>query len=370
MNILFIVFARKEVLGGAKRALKMAPYLSDYSNVTIAINESEENKNRLAGIKNINSVFVERTGLFEYRKQLGRVIERKNPDIIYTNHLNTRTLFLNNKSFRIVEHAELFSQSEDMSYLQRLKYLMYEWTSIFISDGMLIANKNLEYIYKKRSDIVSKNMCFKYLPYGSSAHINQNKKKDNINDKLHTVLYFGSLSRDCGFTNIIDSIITLNRNSDKKITLEFCGSGKVEEKLKSYVSNRQAKGVVRFNGFIEESLVSEYLNSADVLLCPLQYKNRDKFRFPSKLPMYMNTGKPVVTCKLREVVDCLGDKGFYYEPGDVRSLCEAIGDALEYGNVEYDESNVQRYSWENISREFYKWVKKCLESEVSVNVRN
>jgi glycosyltransferase involved in cell wall biosynthesis len=91
-------------------------------------------------------------------------------------------------------------------------------------------------------------------------------------------------------------------------------------------------------GFIDEQLLINYCKKAYFYILPLWNNERSASRFPTKLALFMFSGKPVISCNVGELKRLLTDKVnvLYFEPGDKNDLAEKIKYLLMNKNV-YDE---------------------------------
>ncbi len=357
MQVVFITRATSENIGTAKRAFKMAPHLARMGVETkIIINDISKNRKRVGRLDDIEGVYVDAKNIVASRNQKYNRVKAINPDVVHTNGISLRNMFSLDGVFRVVEHAELYSYSEDETLQSRAKHFAYEWASFLIADGIVAASKDLKNFYERRATFTGLNTPFIYLPYGYNEKYTNTNKKEQKYFENNTILYFGSLSRNYGFFDLIDSVHILNNEQGVDANLVFAGSGNMLERLNKYAKKKKIGSKVDFSGFIAEEDVPKYINGADVLVSPLEKSNRDKYRCPSKVPMYMSSGNPIVTCQIGEVGRCLGDDGFYYEPGNVHSMANALRRALGSGKVDYDRSVLNSYDWKNISRKFANWL--------------
>jgi glycosyltransferase involved in cell wall biosynthesis len=79
-------------------------------------------------------------------------------------------------------------------------------------------------------------------------------------------------------------------------------------------------------GYISESLLIDYCKKAYFYIVPLWETERSLSRFPTKLALFMFSGRPVVSCNVGEVGRLLTHKVniLYFEPGNVKDLAEQI----------------------------------------------
>ena len=86
---------------------------------------------------------------------------------------------------------------------------------------------------------------------------------------------------------------------------------------------------------------------------------QDLARCPSKIYYYIPYGKPVVTCKLGDPYEALGEYGYYYEPEDIEDLAKTLARALKSSKgFQYPEGYIEKHSWCARAVSFINWVEE------------
>jgi glycosyltransferase involved in cell wall biosynthesis len=107
---------------------------------------------------------------------------------------------------------------------------------------------------------------------------------------------------------------------------------------------------ITFAGHVTGESLWQHLRHAHVLLFPIRPTLINKTRCPSKTLAYAQARRPVITCKVGEVGEMLGNKALYVEPS-AESFAKCIRGAMEnlfLSDIDYE---IGSYTWENRARE-------------------
>jgi glycosyltransferase involved in cell wall biosynthesis len=166
----------------------------------------------------------------------------------------------------------------------------------------------------------------------------------------------GNLYRAYGLFDMIQAAKQL-RFRGCNIRIELTGRGPDWEEASSVIEQESLRNYICHLGYLSAEDLAARLGAADAFLSPLNDTVADWARCPSKIYMYMAYKKPVVTCRIGENAEALGDSGFYYVPGDAQSMADAIIRAVRYsdsmGPVEYTES---KYLWSERAAAYERWL--------------
>jgi glycosyltransferase involved in cell wall biosynthesis len=163
-------------------------------------------------------------------------------------------------------------------------------------------------------------------------------------------LYCGGMYRNYGFWTMLDAFIKTAR-MQPDFSAVLLGRGPEKEAGQAYIVEAGLKERIRFPGFVPEQELQLYLAGAAVHVSPLNDTITDRARCPSKIPMYMMMGRPVVTCRVGEAWEYLGDHGYYYKPGDTVSLASVLEEiwCIKTGSVIYD---LEKITWRSIAARY------------------
>jgi len=130
----------------------------------------------------------------------------------------------------------------------------------------------------------------------------------------------------------IEALALLRKKLDPKMLI----MGNASEELKSYVLAKGLEERVIIKGFIEESLINQYLCACNALLIPMIDNRYNSSRWPNKIGDYMACGRPVIASKV-------GDIPLVFEMGEIGYMVnenvENISGAM--GNIIDNHSNIQ-----------------------------
>jgi glycosyltransferase involved in cell wall biosynthesis len=99
-----------------------------------------------------------------------------------------------------------------------------------------------------------------------------------------------------------------------------------------------------------------YLRVSEVFLLPFPGSPQNLYRCPTKLFQYIAYNRPIVTNRVGEVAEALGDAGFYYEPGSVESMADACENAIA-NSANYDRSAlIPPIYWSERVHQYRNWI--------------
>jgi len=257
----------------------------------------------------------------------------------------------------------LLSANHESNALQRQKNFLLEWVSILFADGLILASQHLVRTYKQR-DVLGLTKKLR-LPYGLPLETEtkgwegtDRTRQGGSEGGATRVLYMGSLYASYGIFDIVQSVPHVVETGED-IEYVILGDGPDREEAVQLTQSLGVSDYIRFEGYVDEAVLDDYLASADVFLAPMFDTVKDKARCPSKIPMYMRHRTPIVTCEIGEVPMYLGDQGFYYAPEDHQSMARQIVRASKSQNsVDYD---LQSVSWQYLSTRFLEWMESDLD---------
>ncbi len=182
--------------------------------------------------------------------------------------------------------------------------------------------------------------------------------KNNIVLKNTIVMiYFGFLQRNRGLDTVINSLARIKDNgllSGVLIKFIVLGSGNYEKVLKEMVRDKQIDDLVKFEGWIMNDQVSEYIDKSDIGIIPHLKSSHTKTTIPNKLFDFMAHGKPVLVTDVKpmkrivEEADC----GIVFKSRDENSFINALNELILNPNrlIEMGENGrkmvEKRYNWD------------------------
>jgi glycosyltransferase involved in cell wall biosynthesis len=189
-----------------------------------------------------------------------------------------------------------------------------------------------------------------HLPYGTDESKNNEEETARFL-QAHTLgryaLYCGGMYRNYGFWTMLEAFVAMAK-ARPDFSAVLLGRGPEKEAGQTRVAEEGLKERIRFPGFVPEAELQLYLAGAAIHVSPLNDTITDRARCPSKIPMYMMTGRPIVTCRVGEAWEYLGNLGYYYSPGDAQSLAEVLG-TLWRARVRHIPYDLEKTSWRSLA---------------------
>ena len=336
-----------------KRASGLGEALAQLGHsVMIAALDCVENRTRLTmEAPNCQHVFFPATNAIEEVRFKLKKIKSFLPDFLYAptyeprNFMGT-TFLLPNQTKYLREVNELDSAFAEHKTIVRLA----EIYSVYESDYIVCASINLLNHYKELSGKMRLKRKFIYSPYAYPDYLHSAIQSARNNK---TISFLVSLTKEYGiydFLEVAKDLVTEN----PMINVRIIGQGPEEQNTRNLVDSWNLSSNITFTGYIQESSLDEELSQADVFISPLRNTLQDFYRCPSKIYYYLAYQKPVVTCKFGEPQYALSDYGFYYEPGNIKSMNTAIKKALEFKGSPYPPNFIKSHSWKSRAEQIIK----------------
>jgi len=366
MKICFITTGDIKNIATAKRALGMAnPLVGLGWDVSILMEDTEENRHRVGMecCEKVKVYYFPHGSALQEIKAKNKFIKDIDPDFIYICAFVTRnTVGIGHRCNKLVEHSELQSGIPDMKGIRKLHAYLNEYFSILYSDALLNASKYLQDTFMRKAKKVFKGtMHMLYFPYAYSDGVMKVKEIDRNTPEFSKYngrkifVFLGSIVRGYGAFTMIEAIEKL-KNKYPEALLLMLGRGAGYLEACNYVKEHKLENNVFLPGFVSEEDISVYFSLTDYFLSPMNDTVQDWARCPSKLYMYLPYRKPVITCKIGEPYNVLGEEGFYYEPSSSDSLASEMERLLESGKTSI-AINPQEHEWTWRTHEFDKWLR-------------
>lgn len=340
----------------------MAPFLVETGwEVSILMEDCDENHHRiqLECPPEVKVYYFDKSPALKEIKAKNKLINDIDPDVVFLCAFVARNIVgIGHRCKKVVEHSELLSAIQDQGLFRRLFSLITEYGSVLYSDAIINASKYLQKVFEKRSSLVFLRRPNLYLPYAYTPDkkvvVELPKEVKNIIKGRKVFAFLGNLTRNYGAFTMIEAIEKL-KETHTDILLMLLGRGRDYEEARAYVTSHDLDNWVFMPGFVPEEQISEYLVKADYFISPMNDTVQDWARCPSKLYMYLTYRKPIVTCRIGEPCEVLGEEGVYYKPGDVEDMCSVIHSLILSGKTSINIST-EMHTWRTRTKEFDKWV--------------
>ena len=193
-----------------------------------------------------------------------------------------------------------------------------------------------------------------YSPYAYPTYLHP-VKNDGL--KVPTIVFMASLWRGYGVYDVLEAVVKLLPDMPN-LQLEILGGGPEKENIQSFVESHGLDQNIHIRGFVAENRLNDYFSRASVFVAPMHDTLQDRARCPSKLFYYLPYGKPIVTCKIGDPYETLGDLGYYYKCDDIEDMSRTIARAIkESSKRSYPASFIAKHSWMARARQFLEFIK-------------
>ena len=299
-------------------------------------NSSLVNELDYAGVFLLNKRYrIKLLSLLERR----RIVKKINPDFVhFLNPFPSNTLtILNFNNLIISDYDELWS--ERSTGFQRHIFKICESITRQQADIVTVSSRHLQQYFQEKFNRESL-----YLPY--ATYIENIEVGPNPFERP-TAVYMGNLHHDGDHDILIDAW-TILQSQGEAPDLCMIGGGLCLNDVKADIA---AKGLTSVNirGYLPVEDMWTALCHAHVLLFPIRDTIGNRMRCPSKTFAYMQAGRPIVTCRVGEVAEALGDQGIYVEP-TAEAFAQKVRDLFyqSLDNIPYD---LDRHTWESRAKE-------------------
>jgi glycosyltransferase involved in cell wall biosynthesis len=215
-------------------------------------------------------------------------------------------------------------------------------------DLVLAINKGMaRYVTKmgaKKVDILSMGIDKQFQPNIDATEL---RHKYGLHYKK-VILFVGTLYNFSGLDLVIkDFHKVLSEFPEARLLI--VGDGIQRNKLESLIESCGLKDKVIMTGQLSYDKLPQYINLSDVCIMPFQSCRTTNDIIPSKVYQYMACGKPVVSTKLKGMIDDGMGQGIVFTDNVVEGIIEVLKDSKDLSKeaLEY----VKRHDYDNVVKE-------------------
>lgn len=249
-------------------------------------------------------------------------------------------LRLRRRGARIISDWDEWLSTVPRGPLAQSKYRAMEWIARRISSGFVFSSTFLQNEYRKYIPGIPTT----YIPYGfnPSGAISPGLADKVLRPGRRYALYLGSLS-DSYREDLRELVLLAQCCRDLDLDLVVAGDGSERPWVEAEVGKHLPDGRAVFTGQLTLPVLDGLVPAESIRLSflPLKDTPQNRSRCPNKVFHYIRGGKPVVTNRVGEPANLLGDQGHYYQYGDRTSMAAAVTQALEH-RVVYP---VDQFTW-------------------------
>jgi glycosyltransferase involved in cell wall biosynthesis len=160
-----------------------------------------------------------------------------------------------------------------------------------------------------------------------------------------TAVYMGNLYDLYDHDLILHAAALLKQRGgiDGVPSMEILGMGPELERWRQYARDQELADRVILRGYVTGDDLWARLRHAHVLLFPIRPTVNNLSRCPSKTYAYAQARRPVITCRVGEIPQVLGDRATYVEP-TVEAFADAITAAMARPQPDVDYQ-IEQHNW-------------------------
>jgi glycosyltransferase involved in cell wall biosynthesis len=250
----------------------------------------------------------------------------------------------NNKPTLIVDFDEWLSLW--YSYPKRFYVQLWDRFARQTADRIIFAS---DYLLKQRTTKYINTQKYFYLPYAVDW---DQFRIDSVGWECirqqykgrHLAIYMGALLPQYNAKKILE-IVSLVSSENPKVLFLFIGSGSLQKELEQQVEEQKLTHWVQFLGYLPDKEMKQHLCAANVLLFPIEDTILNRSRCPSKIFQYLAAQRPIVTNRVVEVFNILGEHALYFNFNSPEDFAQKILFALQQGIPIPPDSLLEQHTW-------------------------
>jgi len=273
---------------------------------------------------------------------------------IMANHAGFAALFFK-KKFKNVRFLLTLQEGDPISYIKRKVFFVYPWfKQIFkhadyvqaISNYLLNFAKSMG--YKGKGNVIGNGVNIKLFSKELEAHERIDvRSKYGFSENDIVLVTASRLVKKNGVSDIISALKIL----PEEYKLLIIGSGELEEKLKSQISNLELENRAVMIGYIPYETLPKFFKSSDIFIRPSLSEGLGNAFLEA-----MASGIPVIATAVGGIPDIVSDRktGIFCEVKNPESISNAVKKLEDAGlrKTVIENAKIQSasFSWEIISQ--------------------
>lgn len=299
----------------------------------------------------------------EEQIRLPNIIASEKPDLTHFVHFNVPITF--NGKFVVTVHDMLMHKFAGLAatslpapiYLfKQLIYRVVFRNAVKKSAAIVVPSESVKKEIVKYYKIDPSKIKVTYEGVDGNIGV---KEKENV--KKPYFVYTGNAYPHKNLARLIEAVVLLNKNIEKKATLAIASSrGVFTKRLEKEIDKLKAGGFVKLLGFVPDDKLG------------FLYKNSEAFVFPSLSEGFglpgleaMSAGTIVLASDIPVFREIYKDNATYFNPLDFSSIETAMRNVLSLNGdirsekISNSQKFIKRYSWEKMARETLSIYESC-----------
>lgn len=358
MTYLFLTLGEFSKFPSAKRATGIGEALALRGHkVFISSMDCPENRKRLLiEAPHCEPCYFKRGNAFLEAFAKLRLVWKLRPRYVYSLSYSLRNLaflrlFIPRGCQTIIEFNELYSCFSE----HHLSWLIREFWALVENRYVLCASSYLVRFFKAKAAKWKLDCQFLYLPFAYPEYLTSPVGCD---DALKHLVFMAHMSRGYGVFEVLEAFSHVVSRRPEAY-LDLIGGGPDLRDVENWVEVHGVKDKVAIHGYVAEDKLNALFSKAAMFVAPLHDIPQDWARCPSKVFYYIPYNKPIVTCRIGDPYENLGEYAIYYKPDDVEDMERAMLSALQLASsFSYPPGFIARHSWGARAESFERWTSK------------
>lgn len=256
-------------------------------------------------------------------------------DVLYSvSEPNLLVTYLNCRLAKKLGLKHVIFTWQNIDYTRRLsglKLKLTEWLirkNLSLSNGVICGNSKALEVLKPYMPADCKYLVLpvsgmdteKFRPGIDSDF----RKKYNLENKT-VILFVGALDYRKGIFKLVDAFVDA-KSKQSGLHLFMIGSGSLDNKLKEYVSGKNAGKDVTILPWIDNKDLPAYFSNSDIFVYPSQRQGGWEEQFGYSIAEASSSGLPVISTKTGSISDLVvdGETGILIDPENTSELTSTI----------------------------------------------
>jgi len=151
--------------------------------------------------------------------------------------------------------------------------------------------------------------------------------KIKTSKKHKTIMFLGTPRPHKGLDDLIEAFKQIEKQD---VILRIVGINDSDRDCQKLISLAQVDKRIRLHGMVPFDKLNIYIAMADIIVIPQRNTLHGRTQLPAKLFDAMAQGKAIISTRISDIPDILGDAGIIIEPDNVIELKNAICYLLEH----------------------------------------
>ncbi len=303
-------------------------------NVCFIVDDCEYNRTRLDLDPKAEVIFNPRPGGIAQLWTRRKAVREAGGDWVHVmNPAEKTAAALMGSGFRVVGDWDEWRAYHQYPILKRMSAKLLDYWLRHRARRAIVASRYMQNEFRRRYGLEAA-----YIPY--ATYLPEHPSTSSPFDEP-TAVFMGNLFPSYDHDLIFEAMVQL-KAAGKMPRMAVLGMGSDLLKWRNFVKECGLTNV-DVPGYTVGLELWRRLRHAHVLLFPIRPNIVNVSRCPSKTFAYAQARRPVITCRVGEVPEVLGEKARYVEP-TVEAFAEAIDQAMSSPQPDVDYG-VERHNW-------------------------